>query len=50
MNDLINARISMIDALRLDFGKLHLFRNEFPQYADTDWVTNIVSNVSRALR
>ncbi len=50
MNDLINARICLIDALKLDFGKLPLFRNEFPQYADSDWVRNIVSNVGQALR
>ncbi|MGB7394000.1 MAG: hypothetical protein WA913_06375, partial [Pricia sp.] len=50
INDLINARISLIDALKLDFKKLHLFQNEFPQYAETDWVLNIVSNVERALR
>ena len=50
MNDLINARISLIDALKLDSGKLSLFQNEFPQYADSDWVRNIVSNVGRELR
>ena len=50
MNDMINARISLIDALRLDFGKLELFSSQFPQYIDTDWVRNIVSKVERSLR
>lgn len=50
INDLINARISLIDALKLDFAKLQLFCNQFPQYADTDWVKNIVSKVARRSR
>ncbi len=50
INDLINARISLIDALKLDFGKLQLFLDQFPRYADTDWVKNIVSKVSRSSR
>ncbi len=50
IDDLINARISLIDALRLDFSKLQLFFDQFPQYADTDWVKNIVSKVERNSR
>jgi len=50
MGDTINARISLIDALKLDFGKLSLFKEEFPQYASTEWSQNIVANVERTLR
>ena len=50
MNDMINARISLIDALKLDFTKFELFSKQFPQYVDTDWVRNIVSKVERSLR
>ncbi|MDT7829953.1 tetratricopeptide repeat protein [Pricia sp. S334] len=48
-NDLINARISLIDALHLSFGKLQLFYDEFPQYAEMAWVRNIVTEVERKL-
>ena len=47
-DDMINARINLIDALKLDFGKFPLFKEQFPEYAKTDWVRNIVSNVERA--
>lgn len=46
--DRINGRIALIDALRNDFKKLHLFTTEFPQLMDTDWVQNIISDVKRA--
>ena len=48
MNDPINARISLIDALKLDFNKLSIFKDEFPQYAATDWVSNIVANIKKS--
>ncbi len=50
MGDSINARISLIDALKLDFKKLSLFQEEFPQYASTEWAQNIVENVEKTLR
>lgn len=47
LSDSINARINLIDALKLDFQKLHLFREEFPQYATTKWTQDIILKVER---
>ncbi len=49
-NDSINARISLIDALKIDFGKLFLFEEEFPQFAETEWILNIIANIKKASR
>ncbi len=49
-NDSINARISLIDALKIDFGKLFLFEEEFPQFAETEWTLNIIANIKKASR
>ncbi len=46
-NDTINARISLIDALKNDIEKLFLFQEEFPQYGDTEWVRNLISNFKK---
>ena len=50
INDLINARISLIDALKIDASKLPIFTEQFPQYAKTDWVKNIVTKVEQKRR
>ncbi|TMM53915.1 hypothetical protein FEE95_18650 [Maribacter algarum] len=49
-NDKINARITLIDALKNDIEKLFLFEEEFPQFADTDWTLNIIADIKRASR
>ncbi len=47
-DDTINARISLIDALKNDIEKLFLFQEEFPQYGDIEWVQNLISNFKKA--
>lgn len=49
-NDPINARISLIDALKNDIKKLFLFEEEFPQYTDTEWTKNIIADIKKASR
>ena len=47
-NDKINARIRLIDALKNNSEKLQMFREEFPQYCETEWFKNIIANYKRA--
>lgn len=48
--DLINARITLMDALILDKKqkKLHLFTSKFPEFGDSEWTRKIVSKYSKA--
>lgn len=46
-DDVINARITLIDALKLDLGKCFIFEEEFPQFAETEWAANIISNIKK---
>jgi tetratricopeptide (TPR) repeat protein len=48
--DKINARITLIDALKNHIDKLFLFEEEFPQYANIPWTLDIVANVKKASR
>jgi len=48
--DKINARISLIDALKNDIDKLFLFEEEFPQYANIPWTLNIIADIKKASR
>lgn len=48
--DRINARITLIDALKNDINKLFLFEEEFPQYASIPWTLNIVADIKKASR
>ena len=48
IDDRINARIRLMDALKNNPDKLHLFREEFPEFFETDWVQNIITNNKRA--
>jgi tetratricopeptide (TPR) repeat protein len=48
--DKINARITLIDALRNNIDKLFLFEEEFPQYANIPWTLNIVSDIKKSSR
>lgn len=50
MNDTINARINLIDALNLDFKKLESFKQEYPQYASSEWLREIVAKIEKSLR
>ncbi len=44
------AQQRLTDALRINFDKRHLFEREFPQFGDTEWVKNIISNIKKASR
>ncbi len=47
LNDTINARIALIDALKCDMGKFFLFEEEFPQFAKTEWIVNIYHDIKK---
>ena len=49
-DDPINARITLIDALKLDLEKLFIFEEEFPQFAETEWALNIISDIKKTSR
>ncbi len=48
--DKINARITLIDALKNDIDKLYLFEEEFPQYANIPWTLNIIADIKKSSR
>ena len=43
-NDKINARIRLLDALKKNSEKIHLFQKEFPSYFKTAWTQNIIAD------
>jgi len=45
--DKINARITLIDALRTNIDELFLFEEEFPQYANIPWTLDIVAHIKK---
>ncbi|MGI9553028.1 MAG: tetratricopeptide repeat protein [Aurantibacter sp.] len=47
-DDKINARICLVDALKNNFDKLHIFQKEFPQFSETEWVRGGISNARKA--
>ena len=47
-DDKINARISLVDALKNHLDKLHFFQKEFPQFSETEWVRAIVAIARKA--
>jgi tetratricopeptide (TPR) repeat protein len=49
-DDPINARITLMDALKLDIEKLFIFEEEFPQFAETEWALNIISHIKKTSR
>ncbi|MDC6389874.1 hypothetical protein PP182_14335 [Maribacter sp. PR1] len=50
LKDFINARICMLDALKLDkkHKQLHLFNKQFPQYCNSEWINTILANYKKA--
>ena len=48
--DTVNARITFTTALEINFKKLHLFKDEFPQFSETEWTRNIISTIKKASR
>ncbi len=49
-DDLINARIMLMDALILDKNqkKLHLFTEKFPEFGNSEWTQKIVTKYNKA--
>ena len=49
LNDLINARITLIDALKLDKDakKINFFYKQFPEYTNSEWVKTILANYKK---
>lgn len=47
--DRINARIALLDALKLDkrTKKLHLFQNQFPQFGDSEWLRSVLTDARK---
>ncbi|WP_150451917.1 tetratricopeptide repeat protein [Arenibacter lacus] len=50
ISDYPRAQYRLINALKIDMDKLHLFKDEFPQFADSEWVTNLIEDVKKASR
>ncbi|GGW31229.1 tetratricopeptide repeat protein [Arenibacter certesii] len=50
ISDYPRAQYRLINALKIDADKLHLFKDEFPQFYNTEWVTNIIEEVKKASR
>lgn len=47
-NDRINARISLIDALKNNFDKLSIFQKEFPELSKLPWAQELISSAQKA--
>ncbi len=45
--DLINARITLIDALKQNFDAFAVFAKEFPQFSNTTWTQEIVNSIKK---
>ncbi|MCM4168972.1 Beta-barrel assembly-enhancing protease [Arenibacter antarcticus] len=50
ISDYPRAQYRLINALKIDIEKLHLFKDEFPQFYNTEWVTNLIDDVKKASR
>ncbi len=50
LKDYINARICLLDALKLDKKRkqLHIFNNQFPQFSNSEWINTILANYKKA--
>ena len=47
-NDLVKAQYRFRKALKLDFDKVHYFKEEFPSFYDSVWARNIMDSVRKA--
>lgn len=47
-DDKINARISLVDALKNNLDQLPIFQKEFPQFSETEWVRDVITGVRKA--
>lgn len=50
INDLVRAQYRLINALKLNPDKLYIFEEEFPQFSETKWAKNIISDVKKTSR
>ncbi len=48
--DTVSARVALSNALKGNIEKLHLFREEFPQFGESEWTNNIISNIKKTSR
>ena len=48
LSDSEQARFRFTNALKLDISKLAIFENAFPQYFNSIWTQNIISNIKKA--
>ncbi len=48
INDLVRAQYRLINALKIDVDKLYIFEEEFPQFSETKWAKNIISDIKKA--
>lgn len=50
LNDTINARIALFNALKIDKKHKHLsiFHNQFPEYRDSEWIKAILADYKKA--
>ncbi|MGB5554252.1 MAG: tetratricopeptide repeat protein [Flavobacteriaceae bacterium] len=49
-NDKVSARIALTHALKNDSKKLHLFQEEFEQFAHTEWAIAIIASAKKTSR
>jgi len=47
-DDKINARICLVDALKNNLDQLSIFQKEFPQFYETQWVSDLIAGVQKA--
>lgn len=50
INDLVRAQYRLINALKLNPDKLYIFEEEFPQFSETKWAKNIISDIKKTSR
>ncbi len=48
--DQVSARVALSKALKKDIKKLHLFKEEFPQFSESEWLDNIITHIKKASR
>jgi len=46
-DDKINARISLVDALKNNLDELPIFQKEFAQFSETKWVQEVITSVRK---
>lgn len=47
MNDKIKAKSRLVNALKIDFEKVAVFKETFPQFYSSEWTKNIIQNIKK---